>query len=82
MNFWRGVFSDGDQPSFSRIATGMIVAFSLGWVTHLVWHNHTLPDTMTMAGLTAFMVSPYALNAAKNAATSFSPTNGQNSGVK
>ena len=59
MNFWRGVFSDGGQPSFSRLASGFVVAFSLGWVTHLVWHNHALPD---FAGLALFIGTLYGLN--------------------
>jgi hypothetical protein len=62
--FWKGVFSDGGQPSFSRVATGMSVAFSLGWVTHLVWHNHALPDFL---GLCAFIGTLYGINAAKGA---------------
>lgn len=61
MNFWRGVFSDGNQPSFSRVATGLIVAFSCGWVSHIVWHNHSLPD---FAGLALFVGTLYGLNRA------------------
>jgi len=61
LNFWRGVFSDGDQPSFSRVASGLIVAFSCGWVSHIVWHNHSLPD---FAGLALFIGTLYGLNRA------------------
>ncbi len=62
--FWKGVFSETDgTPSFSRVATGFIVAFSLGWVTHLVWHNHSLPD---FAGLALFIGTLYGANVAKN----------------
>lgn len=61
MNFWRGVFSDGNQPSFSRVATALIVAFSCGWVSHIVWHNHSLPD---FAGLALFVGTLYGLNRA------------------
>lgn len=64
MNFWQRVFSDGGQPSFSRIATGLIVAFSCGWVTKLVWHNYSLPD---FAGLALFIGTLYGINKAGNA---------------
>lgn len=63
MNFWRGVFSDNNQPSFSRVASGLIVAFSCGWVSHLVWHNHELPD---FAGLCLLVGTLYGLNVVKN----------------
>lgn len=70
MNFWRGVFSDSGQPSFSRVATGFIVAFSAGWVTHIVWRSHTLPD---MSGLCLFIGTLYGLN---RVTTAFGKTNG------
>ena len=59
MSFWKGVFSDGDQPSFSRVATGFVVAFSLGWVSNIVWKTHALPD---FAGLALFVGTLYGLN--------------------
>jgi hypothetical protein len=61
--FIMGVFSDSGQPSFSRVATGLIVAFSCGWVTHIVWHSHTLPD---FAGLALFIGTLYGANIAGN----------------
>jgi hypothetical protein len=63
--FWRGVFSENDgTPSSTRIFTGLAVAFSLGWVTHLVSKNNALPDFM---GLCLFIGTLYGLNAGKNA---------------
>lgn len=65
--FWRGVFSEADgTPSFSRIGTGMLLCFACGWVTHLVFHNHTLPE---FAGLAMFVGVLYGLNQAQKAAT-------------
>lgn len=61
--FFVGIFSDNGQPSFSRLATGFIVAFSIGWVTHLVLHNHALPD---FAGLALFIGTLYGANVAGN----------------
>lgn len=58
--FWRRVFSEPDgTPSFSRVATGLIVAFSLGWVTSLVRMNHALPD---FGGLVLFIGALYGVN--------------------
>ncbi len=58
--FWRGVFSEPDgTPSFSRVATGLIVAFALGWVTSLVRTNHALPD---FGGLVLFISALYGVN--------------------
>jgi hypothetical protein len=66
MSFWRGVFSDDGNPSFSRVASGAVVFFSLGWVTHIVWRNHALPD---FAGLSLFVGTLYGLNVASKAIT-------------
>ena len=65
--FWRGVFCEVDStPSFSRVATGLIVAFALGWVTHLVCHNHALPD---FGGLVLFIGALYGVNKITTAMT-------------
>lgn len=49
--FWRGVFSEPDgTPSFSRVATAVVVAFACGWVTALVHHNHMLPALIELGG--------------------------------
>lgn len=71
MGFWRGVFSDGDQPSFSRVASGAVVFFALGWVTHIVWRSHALPD---FGGLALFIGTLYGLNVAGNAINKKPPT--------
>ncbi len=58
--FWHEVFSEPDgTPSFSRVATGLIVMFSLGWVTALVRTNHSLPD---FGGLVLFIGALYGVN--------------------
>lgn len=63
--FWRGVFSEADgTPSFSRIATGVVVAFAVGWVTELVRFSHALPD---FAGLSCFIGTLYGVNKISNA---------------
>ena len=58
--FWRGVFSESDgTPSFSRLATAVVVAFAVGWTTALVKQNHALPD---FAGLSCFIGTLYGVN--------------------
>ena len=59
-NFWRGVFSEPDgTPSFSRVATAVIVGFAVGWVTALVRTNHQLPD---FGGLVLLIGALYGVN--------------------
>jgi hypothetical protein len=73
--FWRGVFSEADgTPSSSRIFTGLAVAFSMGWITHVVVHNHALPDTTTFFGVAMFISALYGLNAAKSVLSDFLAT--------
>jgi len=58
--FWRSVFSESDgAPSFSRVATAVIVGFSMGWVTALVRMNHQLPD---FGGLVLLIGALYGVN--------------------
>jgi hypothetical protein len=58
--FWRGVFSETDgTPSFSRVATAVIVAFAMGWITALVRANHQLPD---FGGLVLLIGALYGVN--------------------
>jgi hypothetical protein len=57
---------DGDQPSFSRVATGIIMVACITWVSTLVFTKGTLPD---LGGLTLFLVALYGANMAKTAAT-------------
>ena len=58
--FWRGVFSEPDgTPSFSRVATAVIVAFTMGWVTALVRVNHQLPE---FGGLVLLIGALYGVN--------------------
>jgi hypothetical protein len=77
MNFLREVFSDGGQGSASRVMMGFHALIGGGAIAHVVYHTHALPDAVSVAGITAFVVAPYGLNAAKNVLTSFAP-----SGVK
>jgi hypothetical protein len=53
------------------VATGLIVAFALGWVTHLVCHNHALPD---FGGLVLFIGALYGVNKISTAMSKSSGT--------
>ena len=44
LKFFREVFSEDGQGSFSRVAQGSIVLGVIVWVTYLVLKNHALPD--------------------------------------
>lgn len=62
MSFWKGVFSDGDQPSFSRVASALLLVFALGWVTSVICHTHKLPDASELLALGGFMTIFYVAN--------------------
>lgn len=56
MSFFRFLASafseDSTMGSSSRLLSGAIVMFTLGWVTYLVAKNHAMPD---LAGPLTFM---------------------------
>lgn len=62
--FFKGVFSESDgTPSFGRVQTFIHGVFGCGWVTSFVMHNHfALPDSITLAGILAFIMGPYGTN--------------------
>lgn len=76
MNWLREVFSENGQGSFSRLASALHTMGGLGWITHFVVHTHQLPDAVTLGGIAAFTVAPYAANKAAGAISSFSNGNG------
>lgn len=79
--FLREIFSEtkpdgtAGSASFSRLATGMMVVFAMGWISAAVWvatwHNfrnpgvapwQILPDAGTFAGIAAFFGTLYGIN--------------------
>jgi len=60
--FLIGVFSDNEQPSFSRIASGVLVVFAVGWVTAVVVHTKNLPDPSELLALGGFITLFYGAN--------------------
>jgi hypothetical protein len=63
MNFWKGVFSDNGNPSFSRVATGIALVAVICWITHIVRHLHAMPD---FSGPSLFVGTLYGLNVGRN----------------
>lgn len=63
MKFLKLLFAAEPGASFSRVATFIALNFSCVWVTHLVWHNHALPD---FGGLTLFVGSMYGMGKASD----------------
>jgi hypothetical protein len=57
--FWTGVFSDDGNPSFSRVATMIILVACLVWDTYIVFYLRTVPDLASQA---LFLGTPYGLN--------------------
>lgn len=64
--FIKSAFSDGDQPSSSRLLSGLCSLASIVWITHIVLHTHALPDVATLGGATAFSTAHYAANRLTN----------------
>lgn len=58
--FWAWVFCESDgTPSFSRVATAVLVAFACGWITAVVRYSHSLPE---LAGIGGFITVLYGAN--------------------
>jgi len=73
MNFFREAFSENGAASSSRLMMAYHALVGSSWVSYVVWKNHAVPDAVTLAGITAFVTAPYAVNALKGAVTAFAP---------
>lgn len=73
MGFLKDAFSENGAASSSRLLMGYHALIGSSWVSYIVWKTHTLPDAVTLAGITAFVTAPYAINAFKGAVQSFAP---------
>jgi hypothetical protein len=59
MNFWRGVFSDGESPSSSRVIMALFAVAAVVWVSIIVRRSGQLPGLWDLA---LFVCSPYLVN--------------------
>jgi hypothetical protein len=75
-SFLREVFSEDGQGSASRVLMVLHAVAAVVWGSHVVYHTHALPDAVSLAGVTAFTVAPYAVNKMHSAVTAFAPNNG------
>lgn len=66
MSFLREAFSENGIGSCSRLLMALHSLVACGALIFVVIKNHTLPDTLTLGGLGAFVSAPYAVNAARN----------------
>ena len=64
LGYLKSVFSSDSAASFARIATAGTVLTGIVSVLHVVLTTHALPDGGSLAGMGAFMGSPYAINKA------------------
>jgi hypothetical protein len=71
--FIAGVFSDGGSPSFSRVATGLLLIFCLWWDTYFLYRNGAMPD---FTGQVLFLGTIYGVNVAGSAASKFADKRG------
>lgn len=73
MSFLREVFSEEGQGSASRVMMAYHALIGSIAVLHVAIHGHILPDAVTMAGVTAFVSAPYAINKMGSAIAAFAP---------
>lgn len=74
--FWTGVFSDEGVPSFSRVATGILVIACVVWDSYIYFVNHAPPD---FAGQALLIGTPYGLNVGTKAISKIRNPDGSSS---
>ncbi len=57
VKFFRDVFSDGGQPSFSRVAAGFSLLCSMKWVHFMVYKHGEIPDLLNVLYLVGGLYS-------------------------
>ena len=63
--FVKSVFSEEGQGSYSRCASAAITLSVIGWISHVVFKTHAIPDlTGPSAFITAGVGSHYLVNKA------------------
>jgi hypothetical protein len=70
--FFVGVFSESGTPSFSRVATGLIVISAICWISFIVYETRGIPD---VGGVILLIGTLYGVNVAGATVSKFS--NGQ-----
>ena len=78
--FFKEVFSEGGQGSFSRVIQGFIVVMTCSWVTYVVFRTRAIPDLTTPAMFIGAGSLHYMTNQAAGIVSAFkgkSTENGQ-----
>lgn len=57
--FWVGVHSDGGQPSWSRVASSVLLVCAIVWVSFVIYRTVSVPD---VGGIVMLISSPYGIN--------------------
>jgi hypothetical protein len=65
LDFVKQVFSENGQGSYSRSASGIIVASVIAWVSYVVFRSHTIPD---LTGPAAFLTTGVGVHYGTNKA--------------
>jgi len=63
--FWTGVFSDAGTPSFSRVATAIMVVAAIVWISFIIYFKREIPD---VGGVVLLIGTLYGINVAGTAA--------------
>jgi hypothetical protein len=66
-SYLKQAFSDGGNPSSSRLLTAVHSLVACGTLIFVAAKTHALPDGMTLTGLGAFSTAHYAINRATTA---------------
>ena len=70
MSFLRDIFTeDGAKSGLNSSQVLMFLHAFAGiyWVTHFVRVKDALPDAVTLAGITAFVIAPYGISQLRGA---------------
>lgn len=63
LEFTKGLFSDEGKPDIGPVCTFLSTAAVIGWITHIVWRTHAIPD---LTGPGIFMGASASLHAGVN----------------
>lgn len=59
-SFIKSVFSEPDGTgSCARVLSVVLTTASIGWITHIVLHTHTIPP---LDGVATLIAAPYGIN--------------------
>ena len=60
--FWKGVLSDSGNPSWSRVASSILLIACIVWDTRFLFTSGTLPNGGDLTSQALFISSPYLIN--------------------